>query len=94
MIDQREYECAFYILDTDMVGFFNKPKIHARRMPLSIRLAKQWWEAGMDAGLSIFYTNRDGIITQEEFDGKTLAKSFSLRMFDPKQKWIDRLAGV
>ena len=30
----------------------------------------------------MFYTDRDGFITQDKFDGKALAKSFSFRILD------------
>ena len=42
----------------------------------------------MYGGLPIFFTDRDGLITQAEFYGKALAKSFSLRNVDPNHNGL------
>ena len=92
MEDHQDYEIAFDVRGTDEDVFISKSESkcapHVAFNLINVDRYGKLTRAVLMAGFAMFDTDRDGLITQEDFDGQAFAILLSL-----KKSWTPTSAG-
>ena len=87
MEDHQDYEIALYLLDTDEDGIISKTEFncapHSVFYVIDVDRDGRFTRAVFIAGFGIFDTERDGLITHEDFDGQALAIRSHSKVWTP-----------